>query len=61
MSFFKKFKRRKDPDAKAGAGLPKNKDDIQDTPLAPSTAEEFSTVGDYGLHILSDNTDDIVE
>lgn len=61
MSFFKKLIRRKAPATKAGSGLLKNNEDVQNTHSDSPTDEVFSTVGDYGLQTLSDNTDDIIE
>lgn len=63
MSFLKNFKKlgRKAPDTKARTGLLKSNEDVQNTHPEPLSDELFSTVGDYGLQTLSDNTDDIIE
>lgn len=61
MSFFKKLVRPLAPDTKAGTGLLKGNEDTQ-TALAKSPTDElFSTVGDYGLRILSEKADNIIE
>lgn len=61
MTFFKKLVRQKATDTKAGTGLLKSNEDAQNIHPDPPTDELFSTVGDYGLRILSENTDDIIE
>jgi len=58
MSFLKKLGRRA-PDTNAGL-LESNKN-AQNAYLDPPTDELFLTDGDYGLEILSKNTDDIIE
>jgi len=61
MSFFKKLVRLAAPDIKAGTGLFKGNEDVQNAYPDPPTDELFSTVGDYGLQTLSDSTDDTIE
>jgi hypothetical protein len=61
MSLFKKLVRLTGPDTKAGTGLPKGNEDVENAHPDPPTDELFSTAGDYGLQTLSDNTDDIIE
>jgi len=60
MSFFKKLG-RKAPDTNAGTGLLESNQDAQNAYSDPPTNELFSTDGDYGLEILSNNTNDIIE
>lgn len=63
MPFFKKLKKlgRNAPDTKAGTELLKSNEEVQNVYQDPLTDELFATDGDYGLQILSDNTDAIIE
>jgi len=61
MSFFKKLVQSLAPDTKAGTGLLKGNEDTQTGLTKSPTGELFSTVGDYGLRILSEKADNIIE
>ena len=52
---------RKAPDTKASTELLKSNEDVQKAHPDPPADELFSTVGDYGLQTLSNDTDDIIE
>jgi len=59
MPFFEKLVRSTAPNTKARTGL--GNEDVRNAPADLPTEELFSTVGDYGLRILSENADDIIE